>query len=125
LQGRVLEGRIAAKEGGKLEEGRAFVPVKGEGTSTYERFAFEAAGEPGWLVFNQAWHPDWRAFSDGKEIPVTKAMLAFSAVRTDGTSPVVFEFRAPWWYDACAWTAVLGWALALVYVAGRRPVRAR
>jgi hypothetical protein len=125
FQGRVVEGRIAAKEDGVLEEGRAFVKVPGSGTSTYERFEFAAPGEVGWLVFNEAWHPDWRAFAGGVELPVEKALLAFSAVRTDGKSPVVFEFRAPWWYDACAWIAVLGWAAAFLYLAGRRPVRAR
>lgn len=117
LQGRVIEGRIAANEGGKLEEGRPFVPVKSEGASTYERFRFAATGEPGWMVFNEAWHPDWRAFAEGVEIPISKAMLAFPAVRTDGKSPVVFEFRAPWWYDACAWAGVLGWGIALVFLA--------
>jgi hypothetical protein len=101
------------------------VKVPGSGASTYERFEFAAPGEAGWLVFNEAWHPDWRAFAGGVELPVEKALLAFSAVRTDGKTPVVFEFRAPWWYDACAWIAVLGWTAALGYLAGRRPVRAR
>jgi hypothetical protein len=125
LQGRVVDGRIASQEDGVLEEGRAFSRVPEVGASTYERFEFAAPGEPGWLVFNQAWHPDWRAFSEGVELPVARALLAFSAVRTDGNHPVIFEFRPPWWYDACAWTGVFGWAAALVYLAGRRPVRAR
>jgi hypothetical protein len=116
LQGRVVEGRIAAKEGGVLEDGRPFLAVSKKGAATYERFEFEPAGEAGWLVFNEAWHPDWRAFSDGAEIPVSKAMLAFSAVRTDGKKSVVFEFRPPWWYDWCAWTGAAGWMAALAWL---------
>jgi hypothetical protein len=125
LQGRVVEGRIVAKESGVMEEGRAFLAVPKKGPSTYERFEFEPARDSGWLVFNEAWHPDWRAFTEGLEIPLSKAVLAFSAVRTDGKNPVVFEFRPPWWYDWCAWTGVAGWMAALIYVAGRRPVKAR
>ena len=125
LQGRVVEGRIVAKESGVMEEGRAFLAVPKKGPSTYERLEFEAAGDSGWLVFNEAWHPDWRAFSEGLEIPLSKAVLAFSAVRTDGKNPVVFEFRPPWWYDWCAWTGVAGWMAVLIYMAGRRPVKAR
>ncbi|MFM8365637.1 MAG: hypothetical protein ACKOAS_10865, partial [Verrucomicrobiota bacterium] len=117
LQGRVVEGRIAAKEGGVLEDGRTFLVVPKKGASTYERFEFEPTGEPGWLVFNEAWHRDWRAFSGGAEIPVSKAMQAFSAVKTDGENPVVFEFRPPWWYDWCAWTGVAGWIAALGWIA--------
>lgn len=116
LQGRVVEGRIVAKEGGKMEEGRPFEPIETVGAPTYERFEFEATGEPGWLVFNEAWHPDWKASSAGAEIPVTKGMLAFSAVRTDGKNSVVFEFRPPWWYDVCAWTGVAGWVAAAVFL---------
>ena len=117
LRGRVVDGRIAKRDGEVLEEGRLFQLVKKTGASNYQHLEFEATGEPGWLVFNEAWHPDWRAHSAGKEIPVSKGLLAFSAVRTDGKSPVVFEFQPPWWYDWCAWAAVAGWVAALAYLA--------
>ena len=116
LQGRVVEGRIAKREGGVLEEGRPFLPIAKTGASNYQRAEFEATGEPGWLIFNEAWHPDWRAREDGVEIPVTQGLLAFSAVRTDGKSPVIFEFQPPWWYDWCAWLAVAAWLGVLVYL---------
>ena len=117
LRGRVVEGRIVPREGEILEEGRPFLPVSKTGQSNYQRAEFEAAGEPGWLIFNEAWHPDWRAREGEKEMPITKGLLAFSAVRTEGISPVIFEFKAPWWYDWCAWAAVMGWAVALAYLA--------
>jgi hypothetical protein len=117
LRGSVVGSRIAKRKGEVLEEGRPFESVKKTGVSNYQRAGFEATGEPGWLVFNEAWHPDWRAQSAGQEIPVRKGLLAFSAVKTDGKSPVIFEFQPPWWYDCCAWSAVAGWLAAWVYLA--------
>jgi hypothetical protein len=116
LRGRVVEGRIAAVEGGKVEEGAAFFPVACT-EMRYQRVEFVPTEQAGWLVFNEAWHPDWRAFQGGRELEIHKAMLAFSAVRTDGTASVVFEFRQPWWYGWCAWAAVAGWAAALGFLA--------
>jgi hypothetical protein len=116
LRGRVVDGRIAQREGEVLEEGRSFQQVKKTGDSNYQLASFEPTGEAGWLVFNEAWHPDWRARELGKEIPVSRGLLAFSAVRTDGKSEVVFEFKPPRWYDWCAWGGVAGWVAALVYL---------
>ncbi len=116
LRGRVVEGRIAAVEGGKVEEGEAFLPVA-RTKMRYQRVEFVPTGQAGWLVFNEAWHPDWRAFAEGKPMELRRAMLAFSAVRTDGAAGVVFEFLQPWWYGWCAWAAVAGWAAALGFLA--------
>ncbi len=116
MRGRVVDGRIAPPDGGKLEEGAAFEPV-GRVSENYQRVEFAPAGGAGWLVSNEAWHPDWRAFQGGRELEIHKAMLAFSAVRTDGTGGVVFEFREPWWYNFCAWAAVGGWVAALGFLA--------
>ena len=117
LRGRVVDGRIVPREGEVLEEGQPFRSVAKTGRSNYQRAEFEAAGEPGWLIFNEAWHPDWRAWEGDKETTVTKGLLAFSAVRTEGKTPVIFEFKPPWWYDWCAWAAVAGWCAALAYLA--------
>jgi hypothetical protein len=119
LRGRVVDGRIAQREGEVLDEGRAFQPVKKTGKSNYQRVEFEPTGETGWLIFNEAWHPDWTACEGGREIPLTKGLLAFSAGQTVGKSSVVFEFQPPWWYDWCAWAAVAAWFAALVYLALR------
>ena len=56
----------------------------------------------GWLVVTEAWHPDWRAYSDGAEIPVHRAfggLMAVTLSRTEG--PVEFVFSPPRWYDWC------------------------
>jgi len=113
LQGRVDGGRIVQLEGRMMEEGRPFAPVSG-GMDTYQSARFEPTGEAGWLVFNEAWHPDWRAYEEGKRVPVRRAMLAFSSVETSGTSAVVFRFEQPWWYDWCAWAGMAGWGCVLV-----------
>ncbi len=116
LQGRVEDGRIIALEGRVMDEGRPFLSLKG-GMERDQIARFEAPGEAGWLVFNEAWHPDWKAYVDGKSVPVRRALLAFSAVETDGGSPVVFRFEQPWWYDWCAWGAVAGWVGVLAVCA--------
>jgi dolichol-phosphate mannosyltransferase len=64
----------------------------------------------GWLVITEAWHPDWRAFSDGAEIPVYKAFGGLMAVplgRTNG--PIELLFSAPIWYSLCVWVSGLSW----------------
>jgi dolichol-phosphate mannosyltransferase len=65
----------------------------------------------GWLVVTEAWHPDWRAYSDGADIPIYKAFGGLMAVplsRTDG--PIEFIFTPPRWYDLAVWISGLSWA---------------
>lgn len=50
-----------------------------------------------WLVYCDAWHPDWKAVIDGADVPVERANLAYKAVRLHGGSNLVeFRFDAPW-----------------------------
>lgn len=90
---------------------------------------FDPRGErKGWLVVTEAWHPDWRAYSEGEEVPVFKAFGGLMAVplgRTNG--PIEFIFSPPRWYDLCvavsglSWAGVLGMLLVmpLPFVPGR------
>jgi hypothetical protein len=49
-----------------------------------------------WLVYCDAWHPDWKATVDGVAVPVERANLAYKAVRlTPGRHEVEFRFHAP------------------------------
>jgi hypothetical protein len=114
LRGKVIEGRIAASEGKVLDEGRAFARVPRQQGGAYQTVEFEPTGESGWLVFNEAWHPDWTAREGAEEGKIHRAMLAFSAVQTTGQAGVTFEFRQPWWYNVCVWTSLVGWTLALL-----------
>ena len=113
VRGKVIGGRIAASEGKVLEEGKAFSRVSRREGGTYQRVEFEPTGESGWLIFNEAWHPDWTALEGGDRREVHRAMLAFSGVQTTGQAGVIFEFRQPWWYNICALVSLAGWFVAI------------
>ena len=76
------------------------------------KMVFDPFGDrKGWLVVTEAWHPDWRAYSDGAQIPVFKAFGGLMAVplgRTNGT--IEFVFSPPRWYDLAVWISGLSWA---------------
>lgn len=80
--------------------------------SSPSKMVFNPSGErEGWLVVTEAWHPDWRAYSDEEEIPVYKAFGGLMAVplgRTEG--PIEFVFTPPRWYDLCVWISGVSWA---------------
>lgn len=68
----------------------------------------------GWLVVTEAWHPDWRAYSDGASVPIYRAfggLMAIPLSLTEG--PVEFVFSPPWWYDLCVLVSAVSWAGAL------------
>ena len=115
-QGKIVDGRILPKEKAAIQEGAHFLSVPQKSEGTYQRFIFSPSGQPGWLVFNQAWHPDWVAIQDGKIEKPQRAFLAFSAVQTDGTHEVTFEFREPWWYNVCIYIGFASWLGALGFL---------
>ncbi|MFM8718138.1 MAG: glycosyltransferase, partial [Chthoniobacterales bacterium] len=58
-----------------------------------------------------AWHPDWRAYSDGAQVPVFKAfggLMAVPLARTNG--PIEFTFSPPRWYNLAVWISGISWA---------------
>jgi dolichol-phosphate mannosyltransferase len=75
------------------------------------KMSFDPLGtREGWLVVTEAWHPDWRAYSDGSPVPVFKAFGGLMAVplsRTEG--PIDFIFSPPRWYDLCVWISGISW----------------
>jgi len=114
LCGRVVDGRIeAVKPGEAIQDGRPFESVGLAGAGNYRSVSFAPAGAAGWLVMNQAWHPDWHAFQNGKPLGNRRAFVAFQAVKTDGKQGIDFRFQQPWWYDACAGIGVLSWVAAI------------
>ena len=76
------------------------------------KMVFDPFGDrKGWLVVTEAWHPDWRAYSDGAQVPVFKAfggLMAVPLARTNG--PIEFTFSPPRWYDLAVWVSGLSWA---------------
>jgi len=117
LRGRIAEGAILPiKSGEPIIAGSAFQPVPPTDGGTYQTVHFGPPGKPGWLVMTQAWHPDWRAFQNGKQLHVYRAFLAFPAVRTNGTDSVSFCFEQPWWYNFSIGVAIAAWILALGFL---------
>jgi hypothetical protein len=83
-----------------------------------------------WLLYADAWHPDWRASVNGEPVPVHEANLAFKAVRVPpGRSVVRMWFERGWLALGLAllgltWaTAMAGWMIsaALSGVSSRAP----
>lgn len=76
------------------------------------RMAFDPPGKrEGWLVVTEAWHPDWRAYSDGSQLPVFKAFGGLMAVPLSRSEGVIeFVFSPPRWYDLCVWISGVSWA---------------
>lgn len=114
LRGEVVDGHIAASEGKVLDEGRSFTRIAKKPDGTFQQVAFEPTTQAGWLVFNEAWHPDWTVREGNDRLEIHRALLAFSAVKTSGQKSVVFEFRPPWWYGACVYTSLVCWIATLV-----------
>lgn len=77
-----------------------------------QQMVFDPYGtREGWLIVAEAWHPDWRAYSDGAQVPVFKAFGGLMAVplgRTNGS--IEFVFSPPRWYDLAVWISGLSWA---------------
>ncbi|MFM8719733.1 MAG: hypothetical protein ACKOFH_09435, partial [Chthoniobacterales bacterium] len=76
------------------------------------KMVFDPFGDrKGWLVVTEAWHPDWRAYSDGAQVPVFKAfggLMAVPLARTNG--PIEFTFSPPRWYNLAVWASGISWA---------------
>ena len=109
LRGKADGGRIIANVSSPLTNGPEFRRLNALPDGTYQNFSLKASGSPGWTIMNQAWHPDWRAREGLQPAEIHRAFLGFSAVHTQGTSPVTFRFEPPWWYSACALIATSGW----------------
>jgi hypothetical protein len=68
-----------------------------------------------WLLYADAWHPDWRASVNGEVVPVHQANLAFKAIRVPGGASTV-----RFWFDRGPLgvaIAALGLALGVAGVA--------
>lgn len=69
-----------------------------DSTADYVELQVDAAADEGaWLVWADAWHPNWTATVNGEPVPIEKAYLAFKAVPVPrGGSRVCFRFAGGW-----------------------------
>ncbi len=114
LKGKVIENRPVPFDGSFLKPAPDFLKLASLPPQTSQRVTLAATGSPGWVVLNQAWHPDWRAFNGLQPAEIRRAFVAFPAVRALGREPVTFLFVQPWWYAVCAMLTVSGWIACLL-----------
>lgn len=66
---------------------------------------------PTTFVFRESWHPRWRAFVDGAEVPIRRVTPDFPAIDVPaGATRLALRFDRPWW----AWAS---WLLAPLTIA--------
>ena len=59
-----------------------------------------------WLIYLDAYHPDWSVTVNGRPRDLVTANLAFKAVRLDaGPNEIQFRFRGAFWTRYATFTA--------------------
>ena len=71
------------------------------------------APRPGWLFFSATWYPGWRAWVDGRPVPLRRAEFLFRAVPVPAGAHEVRVAYRPWWWPGVAVLSALT-ALALL-----------
>ncbi len=83
---------------------------------------------PSLLVLSENWHPDWKAYVDGRPVPVLRAYHTLRAVSLDkGEHDVKFRYESGY-YRTGTWVSLAAVALLLAVVGvqiGRRRRRPR
>lgn len=100
-----------------LEESAEFCSPQGQPTlgiisSTANKISLESSSqESGYLVIADVWYPEWRAYVDGKSVPVLRANYLFKAIPVpNGEHEITVVYQPRTFY--------LGAALSLVAIIG-------
>ncbi len=91
-------------------EDSGMVPVDVQKYGDYEVVVKTELSKPGWLVLTDAFHPDWRAFVDGKSTPTVPAFGMYRAVPLpQGAHTVEFRYFPFWFYigTVCFWAGTI------------------
>jgi len=68
----------------------------------------------GWLISTMAYHPDWTVTIDGHPSQIKRAEAALLSTFVPlGSHEVVFQFKAPGWYNLSLNAGILSWIIAL------------
>lgn len=116
----VLRGKPPASPREGTEKGRQGLPQGGhvEKFTANELVArISVPGDGGWLVYADAFHPNWRATVNGKSVPVLEANLAFKAVALSAGENVVRFFYSPAQTAMTVVLALLGLGFGLLFCA--------
>jgi hypothetical protein len=81
---------------------------------------------PALLVLSEDYHPDWKAYDNGKPVPVLRAFHTFRAVALEpGQHEVVFRYESRWYnlgsYLSGAALLFLVATIAAAYIVRRKP----
>lgn len=81
---------------------------------------------PGLLVLSEDYHPDWKAYDNGRPAPVLQAYHTFRAVALEpGRHEVVFRYESAWYkagtYISGAALLFLVATIAVAYIVRRKP----
>lgn len=69
-----------------------------------------ARGGP--VVFSEVWYPAWKAFVDGRRVPILRACAALRAVEVPAGRHRVKMFYDSWTLKIGIWLSLVGWTLA-------------
>jgi hypothetical protein len=122
-----LEDRVLAYQGsggaGAPPHGRVVRAFRQDSPGDAPDIVAEVdASAPTTFMARESWHPRWRAFIDGAEVPVRRVTPDFLAVDAPaGQHQIGFRFHRPWWAQA-AWLAWPLVPLAAWLVTRRRRV---
>lgn len=113
----VFDNSIDLEDKVILEESAEFCSPQGQPTlgiisSTANKISLESSSqESGYLVIADVWYPEWRAYVDGKSVPVLRANYLFKAIPVaNGEHEITVVYQPKTFY--------LGAALSLVAIIG-------
>ena len=109
-------GHAGAPPRGSVVRAFRVDPSPGDLADIYADLDIEA---PTTFVIRESWHPRWKAYVDGIEVPIRRVTPDFPAVDVPaGKHTLALRFERPWWATA-AWLLWPGIVLA-AWLAGRK-----
>lgn len=79
-------------------------------------FSVPTRSTKSWLVICEAFHPDWRAFWNNRNVPVCRAIGGLLAVPCPAEGGTVrIEYYPPVWYSISYGFGIAAWVSALVF----------
>ncbi|MFQ5428208.1 MAG: hypothetical protein ACE5EZ_04415 [Thermodesulfobacteriota bacterium] len=74
--------------------GGGAITVKGFSSNGLRLKVRVARAAGSWLYYADAWHPDWKAFVNQRQVPIARANMAFKAIKLEGgENDVEFVFE--------------------------------
>jgi hypothetical protein len=79
------------------------------------------SSQKGYLILADTWYPGWKAWVDGKEVPVLRANFLFRAVDlSPGSHEVIFAYQPIWFYVGAAVSVITLFVLGFFLLWVRR-----